>query len=292
VDALLKQTTPASEIVITDGGSTDGTWTLLQKFARRIPKLRVYQIRGNRSIGRNFAVSKTTSPIIAITDAGCKPDPTWLAEIVKPFSNPQTQVVSGFYRGFAATVFEYCLIPYILVMPDRVNPLEFFPSSRSMAISRTAWNKSGGFNPLIDPSEDFELAHYLKKLGYRFTFAPRAQVVWYPKQTLSEAAWMFLRFAYGDIQAGIIRPKIKLLAVRYLLFTYLCFVAAYFPSLIFPLLFAMLGYLFWAVAKNYKYVNAPQAIFWLPVLQITADICVLFGSLMSLLSFSKKTTRL
>lgn len=277
ISALRRQSLPPSEVVIVDGGSPDGTNFILTKLAKKWPVLKVYQVKGNRSVGRNFAVTKTKAPLIAITDAGCFPEPNWLAELAKPFSNSQTQVVSGYYRGVPSNTFQKCLIPYVLVMPDKAGKSEFFPATRSMALRRTVWDKSGGFNPHLWHNEDFEFAHRLKHLGYSFVFAPKAIVNWFPRQNLKQAAWMFMRFAIGDIQAGILRPKVKLLAIRYLVFIFLCF-------LYWPFFLLIIPYLIWAIFKNFRYVKDIRAFFWLPVLQITADVSVLFGTLVGLLS--------
>ncbi len=233
----------------------------------------------NRSQGRNLGVKKATGDIIAFTDAGCIPDKNWLAELVKPFADKNVQVVSGYYRGDPKSVFEACLVPYVLVMPDKI-PGQFFPSTRSMAIRKKLFVETGGFNESIDPAEDFEYATRLNKLGIKFHFAPLAIVSWRPRKNLGEAAWMFLRMAVGDIQAGLLRPKVKLLFLRYYVFFFLFFLNHWTFVLVFP-------YLIWAIAKNYRYIKDIRAIFWLPVLQLTADICVIFGTIMGILSKSK-----
>ena len=91
---------------------------------------------------------------------------------------------------------------------------------------------------------------------------------------------MFLRFAIGDIQAGILRPKVKLIFIRYYAFFFLFFIHPLFALLAIP-------YLIWSIAKNYRYVRDLRAIFWLPVLQITSDLCVIFGTIMGALSKTK-----
>ena len=184
------------------------------------------------------------------------------------------RVVSGYYRGLPQNIFEKCLIPYVLVMPDQI-PVEFFPSTRSMAICKGL----GLFDEKLSHNEDYAFAHSLKKHGINFYFAQTAVVGWLPRQSLKSAAWMFLRFAIGDAQAGIFRPKVKFLAVRYYLFFFLFFVSHWFGLLAIP-------YLFWAIFKNYQYVRDIRAFFWLPVLQLTADTTVLFGTLVGLLSRS------
>lgn len=273
VDALRNQ---AKELIIVDGGSNDGTWEFISKQL----SVTSYQVPGNRSKGRNYGVTHTKSPIIAFTDAGCMPQPNWLAEITKPFTDPKVQVVSGYYKSLPENIFQKCLIPYVLVMPDQAGESEFYPASRSMALRRSVWAISGGFNENLWHNEDYEFAHRLKKLNYSFTFAPKAVVGWQPRKNLRETAWMFLRFAIGDVQAGILRPKVKSLFLRYYVFFFLFFINHWFALLVIP-------YIIWAVAKNYRYVKDLRACFWLPVLQLTADTCVIFGTIMGVLSKHK-----
>lgn len=233
----------------------------------------------NRSRGRNIGVSKSKGNIIAFTDAGCIPEKTWLEELIKPFKDPQVKVVSGYYKGLPKNIFEKCLVPYVLVMPDKIQG-EFFPSTRSMALRRSIWNKAGGFDEKLWHNEDYAFAHKLKTLGVNFYFASKAIVGWMPRKDLRSAIWMFTRFAIGDAQAGILRPKVKLLALRYYLFFFFLFLNKLSVLLAIP-------YIIWSILKNYKYVNDIKAIFWLPVLQITSDISILFGTIVGLLS---KTT--
>jgi len=283
LDGLINQTLKPNEIIIVDGGSTDNTWSILNKFA---PPLRLrggrgvifkkFQKPGNRAVGRNYSISQSKSKIIAFTDAGCIPDPDWLAELTKPFSSLTVEVVSGYYRGLSENIFQKCLIPYVLVMPDQIKG-EFLPSTRSMAMRKGV----GLFDERLNHNEDYAFANTLKKKGIKFYFAQKAVVGWLPRKNLRQAAWMWLRFAIGDVQAGIFRPKVKLIFIRYYLFFFLIFVNYRFGLLVIP-------YLMWSIFKNFKYVRNIRALYWLPVLQLTADTMVIFGTIMGLLSQTKK----
>ena len=298
LSSLNNQSIRAYEIIVVDGGSTDDTWSILQKFTPPLKLrggrgviLKIYQGKYNRSEGRNIGVSMAKGEIVAFTDAGCVPEFNWLKNITSPLTPLLTkergtkgersaECVSGYYRGLPQNIFEKCLVPYVLVMPDRVRS-EFLPSTRSMAIRKDLFLKMGGFDVKLDTSEDFEFANRLKKSGIKFIFARDAVVGWYPRKNLKQAAWMFLKFAVSDIYAGIMRPKVKFLILRYYLFFFLVF-------LYLPLVTLSLCYFLWAIIKNYKYVQNWRAFYWLPVIQLTADCMVIFGTVMGLLSRPKK----
>ncbi len=280
ISTLKKQSLKQFEIIIVDGGSTDNTVNIFKKYKN----IKIFSYLGNRSVSRNFGVSKSRGQIIAFTDAGCIPHVDWLEKLVQPFADQSVSVVSGFYQGLSENIFQRCLIPYVLVMPDVAGKTEFYPATRSMAIRKSVFIKSGGFNQNLSHNEDFAFAHHLKSLGLSFTFAKDAVVDWLPRKNLKQAAWMFTRFAIGDLQAGIIRPQLKPLAIRYLIFLYLIFLTPYFPSILYLLASLSILYLLYSIVKNFKYVRHPLAFFWLPVLQITCDISILFGSLVGLLS--------
>lgn len=284
LQALKSQTYSPKEVIIVDGDSTDNTVEILHKFSKTWKPLKVFVQPGNRSVGRNYAIAHTQCPLIAITDAGCSPHKNWLQEIILPFKNSDVQVVSGYYEGAYENIFEKSLLPFALVMPDKAGKSEFFPSTRSMALRRKVWLASGGFDRRLFHNEDYAYAHKLKWLGYNFTFAPKALVTWFPRKNLKSAAWMFMRFAIGDIQAGIIRPQVKNLFIRFFSFIFFLFLAFQLPILLPVVLIALLVYCLIAIVKNFRYVRDIRAIYLLPLLQLTVDLSVIFGSVVGFLS--------
>jgi cellulose synthase/poly-beta-1,6-N-acetylglucosamine synthase-like glycosyltransferase len=199
--------------------------------------------------------------IIAITDAGCTLDKQWLAELVKPFSQ-KADVVAGYYKAQAKTVFQKAAAAYMLVMPDHVDESNFLPATRSMAVKKSFWLKAGKFDPRYSHNEDYVFAHALKKIGAQIAFARDAIVYWQPPSDWLGFTRQAFRFAIGDSEAGIIRPKVALIFARYVV---LCFVAYYSPLLA---ALALIVYVAWSVKKNYRYMqNIGMNI--LPSLQLT-----------------------
>ncbi len=291
--SILDQSILPDEVIIVDGGSSDRTVAKIKNQISRLPKpspkFKLFVKKGNRSVGRNEAIKKSTGDVIAISDAGCILDRNWLSEIVRPFENQKTDVVAGYYRGKSKNIFEKCLVPYVLVMPDKLDPSNFLPATRSMAFRKFVWKKIGGFSESLSHNEDYDFAKKIEKNKFNIKFAKNAIVNWIPRSTFKQSFVMFLRFAQGDSQAKTFREKVIYIFLRYLFGMYLLILGLIMHSLALLLLIAALFiiYLIWSVQKNYKYVKNHKAIIYLPLLQINSDIAVILGTILGII---KKST--
>ncbi len=304
--AISKQTVPPDELLIVDGGSTDTSlaviqsvltnvkkWTavdssshvfsgLLSNAVKSIP-VRVCLAEGNRSVGRNVAIQKSRNVWIAITDAGCIPHKDWLEQLLTQQSKSQADVVAGYYDALPKTSFQQAVVPYVLVMPDKVNEASFLPATRSMLLHKKVWSAAGKFDDSLSDNEDYAFAKKIAK-NTSISFAKAAKVSWIPSKNILGFYTMIMRFARGDVRAGLIRPKVLILFARYLLALLVVLgliLNGYISSMI--ALCIVLGavmYSSWAIAKNVRYV--PRGWYWLPILQFTADAAVMYGSLLGI----------
>ncbi len=297
LEGLKDQTYLPAEVVIVDGGSGDGTFSKLQNLAtKQFPfKVKVFQKIGNRSVGRNAGITQAQHDLIAITDAGCLPESNWLTELVTvaqnkiQISKEKYPIIAGYYRGIARTPFEEAVIPYALVMPDRVNPEHFLPATRSLLLHRKAWELVGTFRQDLSDNEDYWFARQADQLAREpkaqivMGFAPRAIVSWYPRSNLKSFWVMILRFARGDAYAGLWRPKVALIFARYLFVVLVLILAGMWQGWrgIFAIfLVHEAAYSIWSVIKNLKYV--PRGWYWLPILQQVSDAAVMSGTILGI----------
>jgi len=290
LSSLQQQTLAADEIIIVDGGSKDNSPNIIKNWQKKSyfkNKLKFFTKKGNRSIGRNLGIKKAKNKWIAITDAGCIPDKNWLKELSLEQEKSKALVIAGYYFGIAKNPFEEAVIPYVLVMPDKVDKNNFLPATRSMLIEKNTWKKLGGFDEKLNHNEDYDFAKKIEKENIKKSFTKKALVGWLPRKNLISFFVMILRFAFGDAEANILRPKVLLIIARYTLviilglLIYLSFISEFFHFFkiygFIILLISFLVYCLWAIMKNKKYV--PNGWAWLPVLQISSDIAIIIGTI-------------
>lgn len=201
--ALGEQTRAADEILLADGGSSDGTQDLARTLAaqRRLP-LKVLDIPGKIATGRNFAVRSASGSVIAVTDADCRPEADWLEKIVAPIEAGAI-AASGSYRAVTSCTMERAIAVFTWVPQEPGK--NFLPSHRSVAYLRETWERIGGYREDIDSGEDTLFDIEVRKLG-GFAQAPDACVDWKPRRTLTEALRQQLFYGGGDGQARIQIP--------------------------------------------------------------------------------------
>lgn len=286
LDSLLAQTRPPDEVVIADGGSTDGTAAVLRAYAERAPwPLRVIAAPGtNIAAGRNVAIRAAVGDIIASTDAGVWLEPNWLADLIAPLADPALDVVSGFFVPDPRGVFETALGATTLPAVEDVRPDRFIPSSRSVAFRKCAWQAVGGYPEWLDYCEDVIFDLDLRARTPTFGWAPTAVAHFRPRSSLRAFARQYYLYARGDGKAGL-WPRRH--AIRYA--TYM--VAA-------PLLL-LLGLRRWAawvvltlglaamlftpykrlvrLTRGWPRAARLRAAAWTPLIRVTGDVAKMLG---------------
>lgn len=214
VDSLLAQTRPPDQIVISDAGSTDGTWEYLTRTAENEPRLVALKAPGNRATGRNAAIRATTSDIVCCIDAGCVADPDWVERLTEPFDRG-AEVVGGFYRPQGPTALSTSIGVVMVYVREEAETGEFLPSARSVAFTREAFERVGGFPEHAEYAEDTLFMHRLADAGFECHRELDAMVAWNPPPGLGSLAEGSFRWGRGDGEAGLRGHTFKRLAFVY-----------------------------------------------------------------------------
>lgn len=213
LEGLLAQSRPPEEIVLADGGSTDETVAEIESARERssVP-IRLVEAPGtNISEGRNVAISEAAHDLIAVTDAGTRPNPDWLERLVEPLERDAgTSVSSGFFLPGGEGWRKRALAIAITPQAAEIDPDSFLPSSRSVAFRRDWWRRVDGYPEWLLHCEDLVFDLDLRRAGASFVFVPDSIVVWDARPDLRSFARQYFNYARGDGHANL-WPKRHLL---------------------------------------------------------------------------------
>ena len=247
LNSIANQSRLPDELIITDGGSVDGTYEALTRFKEEQADheegifVVVKQLTGcNISEGRNAAVALSTGTILVITDAGVLLPIDWLEKIITPLiCDQELSVVSGFFHATPQNAFEAALGAVTLPLAQEIDPHHFLPSSRSIALRRSVIEAVGGYPEWLDYCEDLILDLRLRSSGAKFHFLPSASVGFRPRNNLSKYGLQYFRYARGDGKADLWRLRHAIRYFVYLLVAPLLLVFGIYAHLAFLLLLLM-----------------------------------------------------
>jgi glycosyltransferase involved in cell wall biosynthesis len=211
VASLMAQEPAATEVIVVDGGSTDGTWEWLESAHARDPRLVVIRDEtcslkfsaGPVSRGRNVGVKAAKSDVIACADAGCTYAPDWLKNLTAPLVVGTAEYALGgsCIDADGSTVWDVAAAPFFSIKLGANEPTRSC-TARSMAFTRQLWERIGGFpeNVLVgeDTLFDMEARRVTKP-----AFIANAKAFYRPMYTFRSASYNMARYALSDGQAGV-----------------------------------------------------------------------------------------
>jgi glycosyltransferase involved in cell wall biosynthesis len=271
-----------AEISICDGGSRDGTvsmlraWTPPDSCALVVTEL----MDANIARGRNEAIGRASHRVVAVTDCGCRLEPDWLERIVAPLlADDSVPAVGGGYRFDTLSRFEHIAAAAEMNVDD-IPDEDFLPSSRSMAFRLEAWRAVGGYpEHLSFAGEDTAFCLSLLRAGFPIRLRRDAIVHWRPRPTLRSYIRQHVLYGIGDGEA---RSKTRVYAK--IVLRYCAVFALAIAGTLHPAAWAVLaaGLIAWysRLYRVYRWHATPLSV-WLPaaLLIVVKELSILAGFL-------------
>lgn len=208
-ESLRSQRRLPDELVIVDGGSSDGTAETLRASLAGMEGVQVLDAPGsNISAGRNLAARSVTSDLIAFTDAGITRSPDWLDALVQAAERaPLAAGAFGYILAAPGNTVETAIGAVGLPFAREIDPAHYPPSGGSVLLRRRWFVQIGGFPEWLDYGEDLWLDQRIWAEGGWFVHAPGADVRNRPRSSLPAFFRQYFHYAWGDGRAGMLGKR-------------------------------------------------------------------------------------
>ncbi len=189
------------EVIVVDDGSASPPEELVNSFSDRLDIRLITQVNSGPGGARNTGAKNANGRYLAFTDDDCEPDPTWLHEYERVFSNYPENFLGGHtinalennpYSSASELLVNY-LYSYYNTEPESA----LFFNSSNIAIPKEAFFESGGFDvtTIRNTAEDRELCDRWLFQGRKLTYVDQARV--YHSHKLSLRSLWRQHFNYG-----------------------------------------------------------------------------------------------
>ncbi len=220
VSSLLALDYPKDKLslVLVDDGSTDATWSVMQKFASE-PQIEIFhKENGGKHTAMNLGIERATSEFIGCLDADSFVDSQALKRIMTYFDNKKTMAVAPSIivhepKNLLQRIqkIEYNWSVFIKKMLGLNNAIHVTPGPFSI-YRRKIFAKIGGFRKAHN-TEDMEIAYRMHSHHMTIEHANDAFVYTVAPNTVKKLYKQRLRWIYGfikntiDYRRLLFRPK-------------------------------------------------------------------------------------
>ncbi|MCB1281455.1 MAG: glycosyltransferase family 2 protein [Salinibacterium sp.] len=199
------------ELVLALAPSTDGTTELVERLAKKDPRIRTVNNPGaDIPAGLNLAIRASTNPIVVRVDAHSELEPGYTAAAVATLQRTGAANVGGvmFARGvtpFQSSVARAYNSPFGLGGARYHGGAKEGPAESAYlgVFRREALEKAGLFDETIRRGEDWELNLRIRWGGGVVWFDPELKVTYWPRENWAKLARQF--FATGVWRAELVR---------------------------------------------------------------------------------------
>lgn len=251
IGALLHQLRPAAgrlgaSIVVADGGSTDGTRTIVEEIAGKDPRvILLHNEKRLQSAAINLAVARYgegAEYLIRIDAHGGYPADYCDRLVEEALATGADSVVVSMLTSGSGTVQKAAAAAQNSKLGTggskhrHLSAGEWVDHGHHALMRISAFTAVGGYDETFSHNEDAELDYRLRQAGYRIWISGKTQMVYYPRSSLKGLYFQYLGYGRGrarNVLKHRMIPKVRQMV----------------PLLVFPVvLLAAFSFVHWLAA--------------------------------------------
>ncbi len=214
LDFLVEVKPANKEIILVDGGSTDGSMKIMLDYAKRYGEIKILN-NPDRIVpfALNLAIKESRAPIISRIDAHCDYANDYFEKILETFMNCDADVVGGPTRTAFKNSFQeavgIAISSRMGVGGSKVhqeNYRGYLDSVTFGAWKKTLFDEVGYFDKRLKRNQDDEFHYRAGEAGKKIYQNPEIQLYYYPRSNLKALFKQY--FQYG-LYKPMVLNKIK-----------------------------------------------------------------------------------
>lgn len=194
LEDLLEQTETAFEIIVVDGGSQDKTQEKIEQCAHQLPVIYIKSDRANVSRQRNIGARYAKGTYLVFFDADSQIPPKFLSSIRKHLKTSSCDYLTTYIFSDSKNVYDKAIERLINISIEIGSLIDRpFVVGANFIVSKTVFEKIGGFREEVKYAEDYDLAVRLYEKHYTLDILKSPRLVFSLRRYRHEGRLKVLR---------------------------------------------------------------------------------------------------
>jgi succinoglycan biosynthesis protein ExoA len=215
LDSVLGQTYRHLQFVVIDGGSTDGTRSIIEQRQEQDPRIEVLSNPvPSIPISLNVGLGAARGRWLVRVDAHSTVPPTYVADLVARLREGTWAGVGGIKPGVGVTPAGRAIAA---AMSSRfgVGNSRYHYATSEVEVDHLPFGaypvdllrEMGGWDESLAANEDYELDYRLRQAGGRLLLDPRVVIGWHCRQSVPDLYRQYVRYGKGKADVAVLHPR-------------------------------------------------------------------------------------